>query len=330
LQWQFASICLRSLRPRKLQWREAAQYTANTLKVKAITPYHSLWMLCEKLHKIWCNCALSKGFVANCALLPIWKSSSEFRDPDLPLWAGPSQTQIGWHQSARRLWAIEYPRIEVSRMTRSKAFFGIAIMIPILALCPHLVASTVTSGYIEVLGGVYAGSFSLTGPGFSADGAFDVFNFSALNYGPVSPGSQISIYGNASGNDFRNGSATIGGTYFPYVIWGDLFAQGPSFFELNGPVIPLGFTAGTYYGTFDFFIGSLCGTLGNELPAPCVADLPGLGGSGVVSVDVSSPVGYLWIDRVTYTFTTPEPATLALLPPALLAAGAALRCRWVK
>ena len=213
-------------------------------------------------------------------------------------------------------------------MSRNKRILAIIGTVAILSFCPSLAANTVTSGYIEVLGGVYAGSFSLAGSGFSADGGFDVFNFSAL--GGVAPGSVVGIHGGVWGNDFRNGSATIGGTYFPNVIWGDLNAQGPSFFEVNGPGIRLGNTAGTYYGTFNFFIGSLCGTLGNEVPAPCVADLPGLGGSGVVSLDVRSAVGYLWIDRVNYTFTTPEPATLALLGPAILASGAALRRRWIK
>src|SRR6516165_3537045 len=43
-----------------LQRREAAQYTENTLKVKKIKPYRRLWMLCEKMHNIWCNCANRK------------------------------------------------------------------------------------------------------------------------------------------------------------------------------------------------------------------------------------------------------------------------------
>lgn len=213
-------------------------------------------------------------------------------------------------------------------MNRIKTVIAVLAAIAILSLCPSLAANTVTSGYIGVLGGVYAGSFSLTGPGFSAQGSFDAFNFTAINYFGVAPESVVSIYGTVWGNDFRNGSANIGGNVFPNVTWGDFFAQGPSFFELNGPGIHLGSTAGTYYGTFDFFIGSLCGTLGNEIPAPCVADLPGLGGSGIVSLGVSSAEGSLWIDSVTYEFTTPEPGTLALLGSAVVAASAAVRRRY--
>jgi hypothetical protein len=206
----------------------------------------------------------------------------------------------------------------------------VSVFALLLATTPLLSASNVTSGYIQVSGGIFAGSFNLSGPGFWADGAFDAFNFWAINYGGIAPESAVSIYGTVWGNDFRTGSATVAGTYSPYVIWGDLFAQSSSFFELNGPKVQLGSTAGTYFGTFDFFIGSLCGTLGNEIPAPCVADLPGLGGSGIVSLDVSEAVGQLWVDQVTYTFLTPEPGTLALLGSGLLGGWAVIRRRFVR
>jgi hypothetical protein len=213
-------------------------------------------------------------------------------------------------------------------MRKSKIDLLFAWLVVLISFSAYLGASTVTAGYIQATS-LGAGAFALSGSGFTADGRFDVGAFPVFSCNGCAPGTSLRISAFELGNDFRNGSATIGGQYYPNVIWGDLYAEGPSVFQIFGPDIVLNKGAGTYLGTFSF-AGSLCGVDPNvsAIPDPCIVQL-GLGGTGIVSVDVSEAVELLWVDQVTYTFVTPEPGTLALLGSAILGLGAAFRRRFI-
>lgn len=175
-------------------------------------------------------------------------------------------------------------------------------------------AAIVTNGFIKIAGFQPRGEFSLIGTDFNAGG-----NFSGGNWGPsrlpcIEPCS-LSVHGIVVGNDFRTGQASIAGTSYERLIWGDIQATGSSAFAITGPDILLNAGAGTYASTFSFIMGSLCGTAFGETGSthPCVADLPSLRGSGTVEVAVGEfeltpgRTDY-YFKEATYTFSEPVSA----------------------
>ncbi len=155
------------------------------------------------------------------------------------------------------------------------------------------------------------GYFDFGGPGFSVSGEFDNVGFGASQCNPCSPNTIVGVSGNMSGNDFLNGSATLGTTTFDSLDWGDSehAHPGTTVFNVSGPSLPLGAVPGVYQGTFSFNNGSLCGThLSDNTPRPCLVNLSNLNGSGIVDVTlIQGPVG-LETTTTVYTFTaTPEP-----------------------
>jgi hypothetical protein len=200
--------------------------------------------------------------------------------------------------------------MKLSRFVGSTVLFvGLSIA------AENLSGSVITSGTID-LPGLGAGTFSLSGSGFTAAGNFDGAGTS--NWPVItsclacSPGFALPVNGTVIGNDFRDGSATIGATSFSGA-WGDLSAVGGSNFTITG--LPITVNApGPYTGAFSF-TGSLCGTnLADPAPRPCIANLPVLTGSGQVTVNiVASPIAgnpnLLRSASATYTFT-PEPSSI--------------------
>jgi hypothetical protein len=191
---------------------------------------------------------------------------------------------------------------------------------------PHLFGAVITSGSINLPSGGGGGTFTLSGTGFAVAG-----NFNGAYYGvwpvytscqPCNPGSSLPVDGYVLGTDLRGGTATIGATVYPSVIWGDLFAAQGSFFRTTGPTITLDHGPGTYTGSFSF-TGSLCGTTtGGPQPHPCTIDLLGLTGSGQVSVTIlpiQDAGNLLHSGAATYTFTSvPEPSSIVLVGTAAL------------
>ncbi len=147
--------------------------------------------------------------------------------------------------------------------------------------------------------------------------------------GVFSPGATVDADAELAGNDFAYGNATVGGTNFS-VDWGALNAEGPSIFRITGPLITLdgGPTTYTYQSTFTF-TGALCGTSNSHtIPDPCVVDLPGLTGSGIVTADFHPfPDGSLFFADATYRFTNPEPGTWMLAGAGIVAAAVLRRFR---
>lgn len=192
-------------------------------------------------------------------------------------------------------------------------------VIPIVAACitmTTLSGAAITSGSITITGSLPSGSFNFSGDGFAAAGTFSLGSWGPLSCNPCAPGSALSVTGLQSGNDFGSGSATIGGTLYN-VNWGGLNAAGPSNFQLSGAPILLDQGPGTYTGAFDF-VGELCGVSSSGIPQPCIASLPSLTGSGLVSINVIAipDHGILQYTSATYLFSVPEPSTLALTFPA--------------
>lgn len=184
----------------------------------------------------------------------------------------------------------------------------------LFALCPLLASATVvTGGTITTSGPFNLADFNFSGSGFSVSGQF-------LDYGgwanctPCIPGVKLDVNGSVVGNDFLNGSGTVGTTSFDPVYYGDMDQAypGSSVFNVSGPAITLA-GPGTYYSTFSFN-GSLCGTNGGpEFAHPCLVNLPGLTGSGIVEATATLENGYLYVRNAVYTFTaTPEPRTWML------------------
>lgn len=196
-----------------------------------------------------------------------------------------------------------------------------------VSVCCVPLFGEVTSGYIQITGDIPVGYFNLSGTAFNVEGGFGSGNWAPTycSYG-CSEGSVLSVNGIEIGNDFGGGgSATINGTNFSHVNWGDLNAYPASTFMVFGPGITLNHGAGTYFGTFDFF-GSLCGTI--DYTGQCAVDL-GLSGSGRVAVDIRSFTDngqtILYFQQATYTFLTPEPGTILLIGSGLVAVAGALR-----
>lgn len=184
----------------------------------------------------------------------------------------------------------------------------------LFAVFPFLAsATTITSGTITVTKLMGPGYFDFGGPGFSVSGEFVNVGFGD-QCSPCLPNTVLTVSGNMSGNDFLNGSGTVGTTTFDGLDWGDMEQAypGTTVFNVSGPSLPLGAVPGVYQGTFSFNNGSLCGThLSDNSPRPCLVNLKDLNGSGIVDVTViQGPVG-LETTTTVYTFT-PEPQTWLL------------------
>jgi hypothetical protein len=258
------------------------------------------------------------------------EEASRFGKGACRTWNPHATTAPGLKDSRREWWnrTLQNWQFNVKEITM-KTLSTVA-MITVLALCSvHLAATTVTAGYIQAFEQYNAGNFALSGSGFSMSGSFSTYGFGAIRPGDLGAGARVPVWGSALGNDFLGGSATVGGNSYPAVNWGDLDAHHGSIFNLVGPDITLGSTAGTYYSTFSF-TGELCGTTRGSL-GDCTANFPVLSGSGIVKLDVvDSPIhGLLQVRSVTYEFVTPEPSTLALLGPATVGL-AAVRRRLMK
>ena len=183
----------------------------------------------------------------------------------------------------------------------------------------NLFGGVITDGFIQITGANSNGTFRLSGSGFTATGAF-----SSGSWGPslcAASCTELSVTGYQVGNDFYSGSAIVGGTTFPDVDWGSLHAAGPSVFNITGPEIILNKGPGTYVVPFSF-TGALCGTEVGvshpNPPDPCLANLPELTGSGLVSVRVGAVSGFerLYEIDATYTFFVPEPSSIVLVATA--------------
>jgi hypothetical protein len=191
-----------------------------------------------------------------------------------------------------------------------------------------LFGAAISGGSIQTTGIAGFGTFTLSGSNFDASGGFDNGNWGLTSCSPCTPGSTLSVDGLVSGNAFvGGGAATINGTAFSNVNWGDLNAQGPSIFMITGPGIVLNNGAGTYLGSFSF-TGSLCGTI--DFSGACAANLPTLTGSGQVAVQIVSYVNngqtFLNYEQATYTFLpVPEPSSLLLFGSAVLGLGSVVR-----
>ena len=182
--------------------------------------------------------------------------------------------------------------------------------ISILCLTYPMFATTITSGSISISGPLPHREFTLNGLTFTATG-----NFSQGNWGPARcyPCSNFDLNVSAiqHGNDFGGGMARVSGIADPAVDWGNLNAVDASLFILTGPPIPIN-GPGIYVGTF-MFDGDLCGyaIASGGVPLPCLVDLPGLEGAGVVRINiVPTPIqGIVQFESAVYIFFVPEPAT---------------------
>ena len=195
-------------------------------------------------------------------------------------------------------------------------------------------SQVVTSGYICCFtpDNLFEGSaFDLSGPGFHVTGSFENpggggewgvgYCYSCL------PGTLLGVWGHSGGEEFNGGTATIGSTYYPAVLWfNDYMQVFASDFHVTGPPILLT-GPGTFRGTFSFQ-GDMCGTFAYGDTA-CGVDLPSLTGSGIVTVDVVSFVfsdgsTRLLVTQAGYTFA-PEPSSLLLFGPGALGIAGMLR-----
>lgn len=183
----------------------------------------------------------------------------------------------------------------------------VLIMISPLALG----ASVITSGTISIAGAFANGNFDFSGSDFSASGPISFGNWALTGFINMPAGSTAGVNGFQAGNDFGPGAATIGTTDL-IVDWGALNSAGSSIFSIIGLPILVDAGPGTYESTFTF-TGSLCGTQGGAIPLPCVANLPSLTGSGIVSANFVAIGANLSFSSATYTFTTPEAGAWILM-----------------
>jgi len=190
----------------------------------------------------------------------------------------------------------------------------------LLCLCcisTHLAASqVVTSGSICCLepATLYTfATFHLSGAGFDVTGQFDdpTGTSSFGGCGSCLVGTLLSVSGSTGGENFGDGSATIGTTFYPFISW-FLPGNNPlgSVISISGPPI-LMTGPGIFRGPFSF-TGELCG-VDSLNDTSCTVDLPNLTGSGIVTVVLSPIVGStnLYVSEEYYTFT-PEPSSLLL------------------
>jgi hypothetical protein len=120
----------------------------------------------------------------------------------------------------------------------------------LFALCPLFASATViTSGTITARGQFTLADFSFSGPSFSVSGQFLNLGWGA-GCSPCIPGINLDVYGSVVGNDFLNGSGTVGTTSFDPVYYGDMehVYPGASVFNVSGPAITLA-GPGIYHST---------------------------------------------------------------------------------
>jgi hypothetical protein len=204
-----------------------------------------------------------------------------------------------------------------------------AILVLAAAVFYPLLASPVTGGFVRVTGVSFPslGHFHLTGPNFDVTGDFDAYFWpKGLLCVPSPAGCPPD--GAATGSDFFGGSGTVGGTSLPRTTFGDVWADGPSFFFFGGPNVAVT-GPGTFTGTFTFS-GGLCGVdIFGSISQECALNLPSLTGTGKVTM-VAEPCrlfceehfGEVLVTDVTYTFLTPETNTFILCIPVILVAAA--------
>jgi hypothetical protein len=191
----------------------------------------------------------------------------------------------------------------------------------LLAICASLLpitgrATIITSGSVTVGTGGF-GAFDFAGDTFTASGSFSSW-FGGWNVlsNPFAAGSQVNINGGQCCNDLSGAIVTIGSATYTVDIH-NLEAQRGSWLSFAGSSITLDRGAGLYEAAFTFS-GSICGTLVGPGIRPCIVDLPDLIGFGTVYLDVISTPGVspdrplFMVDRATYAFSVPEPATLSL------------------
>ena len=157
-------------------------------------------------------------------------------------------------------------------------------------------------------------------------GSFGAFNWPTTSCGGPF-GSPCLPAGLVTGNNFDAGSATVNGSTFATLAFGDLLGDTGSSFVVTGPTITLS-SPGSFYGPFQFQ-AQLCGTdpMSATIPRPCVVDLD-LAGAGTVTIAAGlQPPDGVFVSEVTHTFQAiPEPGTLLAAAPMLFA----LACRLVR
>lgn len=113
--------------------------------------------------------------------------------------------------------------------------------------------------------------------------------------------------------DFGSSTATIDGVFYPLVVWSSMMGQASSRLEtVTEPVQLTG--PGVFYSTFQL-TGHLCGHTSFPTNRPCDILFPSVTGSGIATfparqVDNWNGTASLEVNPVTFTFTTPEPATV--------------------
>ena len=177
-----------------------------------------------------------------------------------------------------------------------------------LAACAYSAPLLITSGDIHV-SITTVGTYDLAGSDFSATGSFRRESAWPTQYclqggcpeSVIIPGRTVGV----GYSDLLGGTATLDGTTFsPAMV---LRITDPDM-PVNGP--------GTYVFPFSF-TGSVCGTTAAPV-FPCPVDLTGSGLLTLIYGPSTYDNGRFVVLDETYTFNTPEPASIVLVGTALI------------